>query len=244
MDILESITILNGSVEVYSWLIIGLAVLYVILTFNRHKPRFGNISVWVGFYPTLVHEFGHIVVCKLLFGKVYDVVLKYTYRGVRETGVMGVVTFAHRNRLFEAIATYFGYVFPPLFVLLGLWLNSIGLFSIYLVINLIMVIYFVFKTSHVATTVMSFILAGVLVYFREYLNLDIIYVVLFNISLGFLLGEVLFSFKNMIEIYIYGSDGWDGRLIRNAIYIPITLTILSWFVLIGYLVYQSMGYMF
>lgn len=244
VDILNKISIFQGQVEVYIWVILITTVLTVYAVDSWKKPMKGNLGVWLGLYSTLVHEFGHIVACKLTLGRVADVMLSYTYKGVEDSGTKGNVYTASRNRLARAITAYFGYVFPPLFILVGLWLNYHNLLNIYLVLNLIMVVYYIDKTSQRTAVVTSLIIGGILIYFREILNIDLIIVVMFNVSIGMLFGEVINSIRNIFNLYYHEAEGWDGCLVRDSVLIPIRATSSSWIVIIVVLSYNSLGILF
>ena len=140
---------LYESVELYLWVVIAVAVLYnVFKLINPHKGVTGFFGNIMGYFPTIVHEFGHVIGCKLMFGRVDDIVLVHTRKNQQKGGAYGYAVTYNKGRIARTVKAFLGYVFPPLLLGLFIYLNSVNLVVVAFLILILGSLYLLVKTSN------------------------------------------------------------------------------------------------
>lgn len=236
---------LSGSVELSIVLIIVIGLLYVTIK-NVFKgkgilPFIGNI---MGYFPTVVHEFGHVIGCKLMFGRVGDIVLLHTRKNQEIKGAYGYAVTYNKGRVARAFKAFLGYLAPPVLVYLIVYLNSVERVSVALIILLIGSLYLLIKTSNKLPVMVNMGVIGVITYvvlnegILEGYGMVVVGITL-SLLIGLLLGETVFSMINMWRMWWGNHTTWDGYVIKKEVLMPVILTIIAWYLSIGYILYLT-----
>lgn len=231
--------------DVYLYQILAVGIIYITLKmYARPKGLLGVVGNVMGYFPTIVHEFGHVIGCKAMLGRVDNIVLVHTRKNQERHGAYGYAVTYNQGRIARAFKTYLGYVFPPLVLFIFIYLNSVEMVSVAFLMIIIGSIYLIVKTSNKVPVMANMVVMGVITYLVTRGGLlegyDLIIIsIIFSMFIGLLLGETLFSMINMIKLLINKDTTWDGYVIKKAILMPVTLTILMWYVINGYLIYQT-----
>lgn len=226
------------SVGLNSYLIIAIGLLYVLLRFTHRRGLLGTVGGIVGYIPTIIHELGHVLVCKLFLGKVEDIVIIHLRRNQEKRGAYGYAITYNKGKIASALKAFSGYLTPP-FVLLGvLYLNSIERLYIALILALVVTLYIIYKTSNKIPVIISVLITTIVLVILTTNGLIVEDMV--NVFLGLLLGEVLLTLIKLPKFK--NTGGWDGSFIREEVMIPQTVSILMWYIFIIPLLIASIFY--
>lgn len=216
-------------------LMLCVALIYLVVAYHSQIRGRNIISNILMFYPTLIHEFGHIISTKLLGGKVDDVVINLRTSEIKRTSSLGYALTANRNMFRQSISAFWGYPFPMVMVFLFMVLLVNKWDMYWYGIMAIIFVYYTFKTSKKAFPIVIVIIMLSLMYLTYTGRLNGIdfhpYVLTVPFILnGLLIGESLISMFNMFRLM--GNDGYDANAIKKYLYIPETITVLMWYIII------------
>lgn len=217
------------------YIMIITSILYFIIALYSQKRGRTFIGNCILFFPTLIHEFGHVLSTKLLGGYISDVVINLRNSEIKRTSALGWAGTHNKNKLTQSISAFFGYPFPIIMFTLFIILLSNKLTIIWYIIISLIFIYYTFKTSKKSLPLFIVILMGLLIYLTysgKISNESLQPLILFipYILNGMLLGETFISMYNMMRLR--NKEGYDALVIKNYIHIPQTLTIILWYVII------------
>ncbi|MEB6195063.1 M50 family metallopeptidase [Mammaliicoccus sciuri] len=218
-----------------------IALIYVFVHHRRQQPILSLIDIILGYFPILIHEMGHVIANKLSGGKPKDLVVVWRRKERMETGRQGYAVTGSKSRLNQFITTLFGYIMPPIMLILGVWLKHHTFGPIFLIILLIMFLFYVILTSK--KFIPSIILVIIAVALYEVLSAPNIHdfgqiiTYIYHISLGTLLGEVA---QSSITIFLLtfsrSRQEWDGSQLRQLTKIPTIFFSVIWIVINVYAV--------
>lgn len=210
-----------------------IALIYVFVHHRRQQPILSLIDIILGYFPILVHEMGHVIANKLSGGKPKDLVVVWRRKERMETGRQGYAVTGSKSRLNQFITTLFGYIMPPIMLILGVWLKHHTFGPIFLIILLIMFLFYVILTSK--KFIPSIILVIIAVALYEVLSAPNIHdfgqiiTYIYHISLGTLLGEVA---QSSITIFLLtfsrSRQEWDGSQLKQLTKIPTIFFSVIW----------------
>jgi len=210
-----------------------IALIYVFVHHRRQQPILSLIDIILGYFPILIHEMGHVIANKLSGGKPKDLVVVWRRKERMETGRQGYAVTGSKSRLNQFITTLFGYIMPPIMLILGVWLKHHTFGPIFLIILLIMFLFYVILTSK--KFIPSIILVIIAVALYEVLSAPNIHdfgqiiTYIYHISLGTLLGEVA---QSSITIFLLtcsrSRQEWDGSQLKQLTKIPTIFFSVIW----------------
>ncbi|WP_337020789.1 M50 family metallopeptidase [Mammaliicoccus sciuri] len=210
-----------------------IALIYVFVHHRRQQPILSLIDIILGYFPILIHEMGHVIANKLSGGKPKDLVVVWRRKERMETGRQGYAVTGSKSRLNQFITTLFGYIMPPIMLILGVWLKHHTFGPIFLIILLIMFLFYVILTS--MKFIPSIILVIIAVALYEVLSAPNIHdfgqiiTYIYHISLGTLLGEVA---QSSITIFLLtfsrSRQEWDGSQLKQLTKIPTIFFSVIW----------------
>ncbi|WP_159314921.1 M50 family metallopeptidase [Mammaliicoccus sciuri] len=210
-----------------------IALIYVFVHHRRQQPILSLIDIILGYFPILIHEMGHVIANKLSGGKPKDLVVVWRRKERMETGRQGYAVTGSKSRLNQFITTLFGYIMPPIMLILGVWLKHHTFGPIFLIILLIMFLFYVILTSK--KFIPSIILVIITVALYEVLSAPNIHdfgqiiTYIYHISLGTLLGEVA---QSSITIFLLtfsrSRQEWDGSQLKQLTKIPTIFFSVIW----------------
>lgn len=210
-----------------------IALIYVFVHHRRQQPILSLIDIILGYFPILIHEMGHVIANKLSGGKPKDLVVVWRRKERMETGRQGYAVTGSKSRLNQFIMTLFGYIMPPIMLILGVWLKHHTFGPIFLIILLIMFLFYVILTSK--KFIPSIILVIIALALYEVLSAPNIHdfgqiiTYIYHISLGTLLGEVA---QSSITIFLLtfsrSRQEWDGSQLKQLTKIPTIFFSVIW----------------
>lgn len=210
-----------------------IALIYVFVHHRRQQPILSLIDIILGYFPILIHEMGHVIANKLSGGKPKDLVVVWRRKERMETGRQGYAVTGSKSRLNQFITTLFGYIMPPIMLILGVWLKHHTFGPIFLIILLIMFLFYVILTSRKFITSIILVIIAVALY--EVLSAPNIHdfgqiiTYIYHISLGTLLGEVA---QSSITIFLLtfsrSRQEWDGSQLKQLTKIPTIFFSVIW----------------
>lgn len=227
-----------SNIHIYTWVVLSVALIFVILHYLRRFPIIRNVSILMSFIPVLVHELGHAITATLTRSRVSDIHIVLTHYGQTKTGSQGFATTEPRGRLSQIVITFMGYVFPPLMFFLGFYFVNHQQSYIYITILAFFAIYYLIKSSQkwipfvilVILTLSGFELktadSG---FIFEFMHIG------YSVMLGLLLGEIIQSIIITTQMTFKGhGEEWDGSAMRDATFIPVFVWWLIWtFISVG-----------
>ncbi len=212
--------------------IIITAIIFIILHNLRHLPIVRNISVYVSFFPVLIHELGHAFAAQIFNGQVDDIHMVLSPKKQQETGKQGYAITKARSRFTFIIIAFMGYVSAPLMFFLGCYLITHNLSFIFVALCLLFVLFYLAKTKQ---KWIPFILLLIVIYsgYNVYTNAtsdtNLIIDSVYNILLGLLLGETIQSIVITTKIAFSNQQTeWDGSSMYNLTHIPAIFWWLAW----------------
>lgn len=211
-----------------NFFIIFLTVIIFFVSYTSQYKIIQQINVLLSFFPTLVHEVGHAFIGRLTGSKIKNIKMSLTVKTRDKTGTQGFALMNFRNRISQILSGFFGYIFPPLFLILAIWGAENNKLSLYfLAIILSIFIWFVYSSQKWIPLVIFtiFIFLGVDIKFNNISNY-ILYLML-NIITGLLLGETLRSIYVTFKVNFSKID-WDGTALRKITFIPSTVWLIIW----------------
>nr|WP_263314805.1 M50 family metallopeptidase [Mammaliicoccus sp. Marseille-Q6498] len=214
-------------------IIICIALIYVFVHHRRQHSILSMIDIILGYFPILIHEMGHVLANKLSGGKPKDLVVVWRRRERLETGRQGYAITGSKSGFNQFITTLFGYIMPPLMLIIGVWMKHHTYGPIFLILLLIMFLYYVILTSK--KFIPSIILIVIAVALYEVMTAPNIHdfgqitTYIYHLSLGTLLGEVA---QSSITIFLLtfsrGRQEWDGSQLKQITRIPTFIFSIIW----------------
>lgn len=207
-----------------TYVLLVIASVYLILALYYYN-RTNVVMLWLSYLPTLLHEFGHALMCQLTGGKVTDIVIVTRRSERRTTGRNGYAvsqTFSGWNRFATFVA---GYLSPPLFLIIGVFcLNKSWQIGFWILLGIVFLYYFV-KTSRKVFPffVLLCIVGGC---YLLYQNPDVVSLWTIGdwtiyIVLGILLADTILSSYTITVIYFQGNSTWDGAMLSRLTKLPV-----------------------
>ncbi|MCE4956475.1 M50 family metallopeptidase [Macrococcoides caseolyticum] len=209
-----------------TYLLLAIASIYLILALYYYN-RLNVLMLWLSYLPTLLHEFGHAIVCQLTGGKVRDIVIVTRKSERLRTGRNGYVV-SQTTSGWNRFATYIaGYLFPPLFLIIGVYcLLKMWQTGFWIMFGLVFLYYFA-KTSRKIFPffVMLLIVGGCYLYYQypDVVSLWVIGNWAIYIVLGILLADTLLSSYTITLIYLQRNTTWDGAMLSQLTRLPVLI---------------------
>ena len=219
-------------IHILLWVVVLTTFIFLFMHHKRDKPILKNISIMLGFLPVLTHELGHALMCSFTRGRVDDIHMVLTAKHQQNTQTQGFAVTAPKNRLSAVLTGFFGYIFPPLIFLSGVWLITKGYSIVFISILVLMMCYYFIKTKQKYIAIVPF---GLMIYalyeifmgHHQYMQMGIDVVI--SIYLGLLLGEVIQSIVITAQVnFKINYQEWDGSMLRRLTGIPATVWFCLW----------------
>lgn len=227
---------LSESINISLITITLIALIYVFVHHRRQHPILSMIDIILGYFPILIHEMGHVIANKLSGGKPKDLVVVWRRKERMETGRQGYAITGSKSGWNQFITTLFGYIMPPLMLIIGVWMKHHTFGPIFLILLLIMFLFYVTLTSR--KFLPSIILLVIAVALYEVISAPNIHdfaqvtTYIYHIALGTLLGEVA---QSTITIFLLTFSRqrpeWDGSQLRQITKIPTLFFSILWIVI-------------
>jgi len=232
-----------SDIQIHMWLVLTIAIIFLLLHALRRLPIISNIKIIFGFIPTLVHELGHAIASTLTGGRVNDIHIVLTKHGQEKTSSMGYVDTQPRGWLSSIITLLFGYMMPPIIYGLGFYFVSTNQSFIFVGILFILGIYYLIKSRQKWIPI---IILGLLVYLGydlKFNDVSMISEVMFmgySVILGLLLGEIVQSIIITAQTSFDSSDtSSDGKKLQEKTMIPKVIWFIIWLVIDIFAIWQS-----
>lgn len=224
---------LSEPIQLSLIVIVFIALIYVFVHHRRQQPLMSLIDIILGYFPILIHEMGHVVANKLSGGKPKDLVVVWRRRERLETGRQGYAITGSKSSWNQFITTLFGYLMPPIMLILGVWLKHHTFGPVFLILLILMFLYYVLLTSKKFIPTIILIVMAVALYevttAPNIHNFGQITTYIYHLSLGTLLGEVA---QSSITIFLLtfsrGHQEWDGSQLRQLTKIPTLFFSIVW----------------
>ncbi|MFW2451809.1 M50 family metallopeptidase [Staphylococcus cohnii] len=224
-------------------ILVTVAVLFLILHNLRHLPIIKNISVYISFFPVLVHEMGHAFIAQILGGHVQDIHMVLSAKKQQQTGKQGYAITGSNSRFSSICVALAGYIAAPLMFFLGCYLIKMDLSFVFVLINIYIAFFYLIHTKQkwipiIIIFVLLYVGYNIFTESSDYLitSVNIIY----NILLGLLLGEILQSIIITTKtLFSKGNSEWDGSALKQLTHIPEFVWWLIWTFISIFSVYQS-----
>ncbi|PTI79916.1 hypothetical protein BU064_03510 [Staphylococcus succinus] len=223
--------------------IIITAIIFIILHNLRHLPIVRNISVYVSFFPVLIHELGHAFAAQIFNGQVDDIHMVLSPKKQQETGKQGYAITKARSRFTFIIIAFMGYVSAPLMFFLGCYLITHNLSFIFVALCLLFVLFYLVKTKQkwIPIILLSIVIySGYSVIMNSNNDPNLIIDSVYNILLGLLLGETIQSIVITTKVtFSHTKSEWDGSAMHNLTHIPAIFWWFIWTIISIFCVYNS-----
>lgn len=225
-------------------ILVTVAVLFLILHNLRRFPIIKNISVFVSFFPVLVHEMGHAFVANILGGKVTDIHMVLSPKKQQETGQQGYAITGSKSKLSSILVVFSGYIAAPLLLFIGTFLIENNLSFIFVIINIYISIFYLINTKQKWIPLLIIIILIFACYHiwgsSNPLTYSLINTV-YNILLGLLLGETLQSIIITTKVNFKDrNNDWDGAILKSLTHIPATFWWILWSSFSIYVIYKTL----
>ncbi|MGD6773032.1 M50 family metallopeptidase [Staphylococcus simulans] len=234
--------ILSTSMTLHLYWVVLIAIAYLFVHRNRHKPSFAILDIILNYIPVLTHEFGHILFNKISGGHTEDLVIVTSPRERIQTSRQGFAVTRARSRVTMIITTLGGYMMPPLMLAVGLFAGYYHYPSLFVFSYLAIFIYFVLITSRKGIPILLTLLLGVMIYGLVQNGqpefIVIILSLIYHFILGVLFGELLQSTWTIITLtFTKHVIDWDGLALSQLTGIPVVIFSLLWIAFNVYIVY-------
>lgn len=231
----------NVNINVY--ILITVAILFLILHKLRHLPILSQLSIFLGFFPVLVHELGHAFAAQIIGGQVDDIRMMLTQKQQQQSGKQGYAITRAKNKFQFAFITFFGYVAPPLMLFSGVYFASRGVTFVFLFLCIIFLVFYFVMTKQKWIPLVLLILVGYACYnivLQHYSIVTQSTSLLYNVLLGLLLGETIQSMIITTQTtFIHKTEEWDGAAMRKLTLIPVPFWWVIWLLISLILIYKS-----
>lgn len=233
-----------SNIQINIWIVISVAIIYMALYFVRNRPVIANIKILFGFIPTLIHEMGHAIGARITGGRVENIHIILTKRGMNKTGSLGYAQTSPSGFFSGIIMSVLGYIFPPLLFLLGFYFVSIDKSFIYIGILILMALYYLKKTSQKWIPILILLLLFYSGYDLKMNDMSMISGLMFtgySVILGLLLGEIIQSLLITTQFtFDSGDDSSDGyQLSERTVIVPKFVWYVLWTLFSLYAIIKS-----
>lgn len=227
--------IFNTSQIHFSLLIVsGFIFLSLIVYYLRYIHILGTLNTLLGFFPTLIHELGHALLCSLTFGKVTDIRVMITQYGQHKNSANGYTKMIHRLWLGQVLSVFAGYLFPSIIILFLVYELMNQHMIIFFIMFALLMLYYLLKTRQklVAFTVILIMFVSVINLMKvNEQNLMIVINFIVNGFLGIMLAHMIISIRvRTILAFKEHNDTWDGAQLKHLTLIPQSVYYLLWLV--------------
>ena len=86
-----------SDMQIHMWLVVSIAILFIVLHYLRRFPIIRNISIAFSFIPVLIHELGHAITATLTRSTVSNIHITLTNYGLNKTSSQGFAQTAPRG---------------------------------------------------------------------------------------------------------------------------------------------------
>lgn len=246
MDYLQQFLTTNVILNIY--LIIIIAIFYIIIHQNRHRSFNQYLDIYLNYIPVLTHEMGHILFNKLSGGHAKDLVVVVRPNERKETLQQGYAITQSKSVTGQCFTTLGGYVMPPIMLMIGFGTIHFNYPSLFLIMYSLIFMYYLILTSRKLSPIIVLIILISLLYFLLQANnqfiIFYIVIILFHLVLGVLLGEVLqSSWTILLLTFQRPKTRWDGSTLSELTHLPTLFYSLFWIIVNGislYLIYKFM----
>lgn len=231
-----------SNITLHLWLILTVAILFLILYRLRTIPILSTISISFSFFPVLIHELGHAFAAQIIGGTVEDIRMVLSNKKQQEAGQQGYAITKANHRFKFIIITFCGYVAPPLMMFLGVYFAYKGLTFIFLFLCIFFLIFYFAQTTQKWLPLILLIVVGYscynIVFQHQTLAVDGISII-YNVLLGLLLGETIQSiFITTQTTFRKQNIKWDGSTLKSLTFIPVIFWWAIWTILSIFSIYK------
>ena len=219
------------SLEFMPYLLIGIAIIYILSSELRRFTIFRYISIALGFIPTLFHELGHAIMTTLTGGYVQNIHIVLTGYGQKKTESKGFAQVHPKGRLSGILVSFSGYIMPPLILYLGLTFIHKHLELIFILLLGLMMTYYLIKSSQkwIPIVILLFLISSGIELSIPHISITpLLLSVIYNIVLGLCLGETIQAIIERTRLYKYNTTAWDGSDLKQASKLPIIIFYILW----------------
>ncbi|WP_147614269.1 M50 family metallopeptidase [Staphylococcus xylosus] len=221
-----------SNISLNAYIILSIAVVFLALYKLRNYPILSTISVGFSFFPVLIHELGHAFASQLIGGQVDDIRMILSNKKQQEAGKQGYAITRANHRFKFIFITFFGYVAPPLMLLLGVYLVHKGFTFIFLFLCIFFLVFYFVQTKQKWIPLILLIIVGYCCYNIIFQHQPLITnstSILYNTLLGLLLGETVQSvFITTKTTFSKNAAEWDGSALKSLTHIPTIIWWLLW----------------
>lgn len=229
-------------------LIILTAIIFIALHYFRGYPILNHLSIWLGFFPVLIHELGHAFAAQITFGQVHDIKMVLTPKKQKELGAQGYAITSSKTRIGNIITTFMGYVSSPIMLFVGVYLVNKQMSYVFILLCLFFGLFYLVHSKQKWLPLLLIVilfLSGYNIIFDSITFLLSSINVVYSILLGLLLGETIQSIIITTKVnFSEKNNNWDGALLKQKTYIPTTFWWLVWTVLSIFSMYKVFGMLF
>ncbi|MBI5975137.1 M50 family metallopeptidase [Staphylococcus canis] len=214
-------------------LLCSITLLYILCHYYRDRFPFSILDIALNYIPVLTHEFGHVFFNRLSRGRTIDLVVVATPKKRRNTGQQGYAITQSKMQSSLVITTLGGYISPPLMLIIGILLQRYGLGALFIGLYLFIFLYFTLKTSRKGVPLLIILLLAWTITLgiqsENMSQYSLIYMFIYHLLLGTLLGEVLQSSYTIIKLTFSSlHPQWDGSSLSEITRLPTILFSTFW----------------
>ncbi|MCG3400273.1 M50 family metallopeptidase [Staphylococcus massiliensis] len=226
------------------YLITLIIIGYIAIHYYRGHRIFSLIEIILNFIPVLIHEFGHVLMNSITFGKPKDLVVVVRPKERRLTSRQGYAVTTSSNVLTQVITTLGGYIMPSMMLILGIFLAIKDYSVVYIISFLCIFIYYLVITSRKLVPLSITILLIIVIYqsfkYNVYQDFQLVMFIIYHYLIGTLAGEVILSSIRIVRFTFSRSNGnWDGYQLKLATHIPTICFSIIWLTINCFAMYYT-----
>lgn len=233
-----------SNLEVYGTIIVITAIIFIIMHYLRNKGFiFAQISIFLGFFPVLMHELGHAITAFLVGGKVGNIRMNLTKRSQNATKAQGYAEVGGGIWISKVLYTFMGYATAPLLFYIGVGWISTGHASLFIICLMLAMCFYATHTRQIWIPLLIILFFG----FTEVgMNITTSSLAItplsmfYSVLLGLLLGETIQSLFIITKVTFTRDAFWDGSDLAELTYIPQVV----WLIIYILISYNAVKYAF
>lgn len=236
-----------NNIDINYLVVFSVFFLLILLHYLRNMKVLKQLSIFVSFFPVLVHELGHAFAAQLTGGYIHDIRMVLTPKKQQALGSQGYALTSNKGKLSKIITIFCGYLSAPLMLILSVYFITNNKSYIFILLS---IFFMIFYFAHTKQKWLPLLLLIICLYFG-YNNLISSYEIildsmdiLYSVLIGLLLGESVQSIITTAKVTFVDHDkDWDGALLKQYTLIPASVWWLVWTSISLYSVYFTFNYM-
>lgn len=236
-----------NNIDINYLVVFSVFFLFILLHYLRNMKVLKQLSIFVSFFPVLVHELGHAFAAQLTGGYIHDIRMVLTPKKQQALGSQGYALTSNKGRLSKIITIFCGYLSAPLMLILSVYFITNNKSYIFILLS---IFFMIFYFAHTKQKWLPLLLLIICLYFG-YNNLISTYEIIldsmdivYSVLIGLLLGESVQSIITTAKVTFVDHDkDWDGALLKQYTLIPASVWWLVWTSISLYSVYFTINYM-